>query len=106
MNYLAWCSVSVGTTAASNSASQTICVAAGPVTVKATPASNLFAIGTNPWFGVDQNDGGAAPGTDMGTGATETTTATVTVSSGSKCVSVCCGDAPTGTNCPTTDPCP
>jgi hypothetical protein len=24
---------------------------------------------------------------------------------GAACVSVCCGDAPTGTGCPTTNPC-
>ena len=100
------CSVSVGSTPASNSNTQTICVAAGPVTVEATPASSAFAIGAQPWFGVDQNGGGAASGTDKGTGAIETTTATVTVSTGSRCVSVCCGMAPGGTSCPTTDPCP
>ena len=100
------CSVGVGSTAESNSNTQTICFAAGPVTIKATPASSAFAIGADPWFGVDQNAGGAAPGTDTGTGATETTTAIITVSSGDRCVSVCCGNAPGGTNCPTVNPCP
>jgi hypothetical protein len=100
------CSVAVATSPESNSNTQTICVAAGAIIVKATPASSAFAIGADPWFGVDQNGGGAAPGTDHGTGATETTTATVTVSSGDHCVSVCCGTAPGGTGCPTTNPCP
>ena len=100
------CSVGVGSTPESNSNTQTICVAAGPVTIKATPASTAFAIGADPWFGVDQNAGGAAPGTDTGAGATETTTATVTVSSGNHCVSVCCGSASGGANCPTVNPCP
>jgi hypothetical protein len=96
------CSVGIGSTPESNSNTQTICVAAGAVTIKATPASSAFAIGADPWFGVDQNAGGAAPGTDKGAGAT----ATVTVSSGDRCVSVCCGSAPGGTGCPTTNPCP
>ncbi len=106
LNFDAWCSVAIAGGTASTSSSQTVCVAAGPVTIVATPNGSSFAIGTDPWFGVDQNDGGAAPGTDNGSGSTETTTATVTVSSGSRCVSVCCGDAPNGTNCPTTNPCP
>jgi hypothetical protein len=100
------CSVGIGSMPESNSNTQTICVPAGAVTVKATPASSAFAIGADPWFGVDQNAGGAAPGTDKGAGATETTTATVTVSTGDHCVSVCCGNAPGGTGCPATNPCP
>lgn len=105
-NYLAWCSVTINGGTASKGASLTASVAAGSTaTIVATPASAAFAIGTNPWFGVAQNDGGAAPGTDNGTGVTETTTATVVVA-GNQCVSVCCGDAPSGTNCPTTNPCP
>jgi len=105
-NYLLWCSVTINGGTASTAATVTASVAPGSMaTIVAKPASAAFAIGTNPWFGVTQNDGGAAPGTDVGTGATETTTATVVVT-GNQCVSVCCGDAPNGTNCPTTNPCP
>ena len=106
LNFDGWCSVAIGTNAASNSGSQKMCVAAGAVTIKATPASATYEIGTDPWFGVDQNDGGAASGVDNGSGSTETSTATVTVTSGSRCVSVCCGVFDAGTGCPTTDPCP
>jgi len=70
----------------------------------------MFQIGPlPPWFGVDQNDGGAAQGTDVGSGVTETTTATVTIKSTgtTQCVSVCC-QFPNNTPvaCPTTNPCP
>jgi hypothetical protein len=69
----------------------------------AKPASALFDIGADPWFGVDQNDGGAAAGTDMGSGLTETSTVTVTAGA-NHCVSVCC-EEPGGLPCPTTNPC-
>jgi hypothetical protein len=32
-------------------------------------------------------------------------TPTTNTSQGTACVSVCCGDAPSGTGCPTTNPC-
>ncbi len=106
LNYLKWCSVTVNGGTASTAATITAPVTAGTsATIVATPKNANFAIGTDPWFGTDQNDGGAAPGTDVGSGTTETSTVTVLIS-GSRCVSVCCGDAPGGTNCPTTNPCP
>jgi hypothetical protein len=111
LNYLAWCSVTINGDTASTSATITDQVADNStVTIVATPKNASFAVGTDPWFGVDQNDGGAAPGTDVGSGVTETTTATVTVT-GAHCVSVCCGDAPKTdggavTGCPQSDPCP
>ncbi len=106
LNFLNWCSVTINGGTASTGASLTASVASGSTaTIVATPANNAFVIGADPWFGVTQNDGGAAPGTDNGTGTTETSTATVVVT-GTQCVSVCCGDKPTGTNCPTTNPCP
>jgi hypothetical protein len=75
-------------------------------TIVAKPASASFQIGTNPWFGVAQNDGGAAPGVDVGSGVTETTTATVVVT-GNHCVSVCCQEPSNSpTPCPATNPCP
>jgi len=105
LNYKSWCSVTINGGTASTGATVTASVVSGSTaTVVATPASAKFVIGKDPWFGVTQNNGAAAPGTDHGTGTTETSTATV-VATGSTCVSVCCGDAPGGTNCPTTNPC-
>ncbi len=106
LNHLSWCSVSINGGTASTDASMTASVSAGSkATIVATPASATFAIGTDPWFGVTEKDGGAAAGTDKGTGTTETSTATVVVS-GNKCVSVCCQFAQGAPMCPTTDPCP
>jgi len=107
LNYLAWCSVTINGGTASTLASIPASVAPGStVTIVATPKSSSFIIGTDPWFGVTQNDGGAAAGTDNGSGSTETSTATVVVTA-NHCVSVCCGDAPpSAPNCPTTNPCP
>jgi hypothetical protein len=112
MNFLGWCSVSINGGAASTSTSVLASVAPGSTaTIVAQPASNAWVIGADPWFGVAQNDGDAAPGTDNDASTVETTTATVVVtatantSTGTACVSVCCGDAPTGTGCPTMNPC-
>jgi len=105
-NYLAWCTVTINGGTASSNATVTASVTPGSTaTIVATPKNSSFVIGTDPWFGVTANDGGATTGTDTGEGSTETSTATVVVS-GNQCVSVCCGDAPAGTNCPTTNPCP
>jgi hypothetical protein len=107
-NYLGWCSVAINGGPPSMNATVTAAVAPGSTaTIVATPASSSFQIGSDPWFGVDQNDGAAAPGNDVGTGATESTTATVTIAeTGAQCVSVCCqepGNAPLP--CPATNPC-
>ncbi len=107
LNFLSWCSLTINGGAASTGASQTASVAAGStVTLVVTPASSAFMIGSDPWFGVSQNDGGAAPGTDNGTGTTETSMATVVVT-GNQCVSVCCQEPNMmPTPCPATNPCP
>jgi hypothetical protein len=108
-NFLNWCSVSINGGSASTDATVTASIAAGAVaTIVATPASSSFQIGPAPWFGVDQNGGAAAPGTDVGSGTSETSTATVTMNQAgmSQCVSVCCqepGNSPDP--CPTTNPC-
>jgi len=106
MNYFGWCTVSINGGAASAGSLVTASVAPGSTaTLVAQPASMAFAIGADPWFGVSQNDGGAAPGTDNdASGTAETTTATVVVT-GNQCILVCCGEAPTGTGCPMTNPC-
>lgn len=108
-NFLNWCSVQINGGAASTSATVTVSVSRGNmVTLVATPANSSFEIGPNPWFGVDQNNGAAAPGTDVGSGTSETSTAVVTINQtgAPQCASVCCqepGNAPVP--CPATDPC-
>jgi hypothetical protein len=110
LNFLSWCSVTINGGASSTAATVTASVASGSVaTVVVTPASSAFQIGTDPWFGVDQNNGGAAGGTDVGSGTTETSTATVTITGTgtTQCVSVCCQEPNMSpTPCPTTNPCP
>jgi hypothetical protein len=110
MNFLNWCSVEINGGSPSTGATVTASVTPGSMaTVVATPASGSFQIGADPWFGVDQNDGGAAPGTDNGAGTGESSTAVVTISEtgSTQCVSVCCQEpGNTPTPCPTTNPCP
>jgi hypothetical protein len=109
MNFLNWCSVEINGGTASTSGAVTASVLPGSVaTIVAIPASSSFEIGTDPWFGVDENDGGAANGTDVGSGTSESSTAVVTISATGTpaCVSVCCeepGNSPIP--CPTTNPC-
>ncbi len=107
LNFLSWCSVTINGGTASTAASVTASVPVGSTaTIVATPKNASFIIGTDPWFGVTQGDGGAAAGTDTGEGSTEMSTATVVVGA-NHCVSVCCGDAPpSAPNCPATNPCP
>jgi hypothetical protein len=107
-NYFSWCSVAINGGTAFTGPSGNATVAGGSTaTIVATPLTG-FQIGADPWFGINQNDGGAAPGVDNGSGATETSTGTVTIAAGpGQCVSVCCqepGNAPVP--CPTADPCP
>jgi hypothetical protein len=109
MNFLGWCSVAINNGPASTGATVTASVDPGSVaTIVAAPASSSFQIGADPWFGVDQNDGGAANGTDIGNRTRETSQATVTIAgTGTQCVAVCCqepGNSPVP--CPTTTPCP
>jgi hypothetical protein len=108
-NFLNWCSVKIDGGAASTSATVTASVSGGNMaTIVATPASGSFEIGPNPWFGVDQNNGAAAPGVDVGSGTNETSTAVVTINQGGtpQCVSVCCQEPGNGPiPCPATDPC-
>ncbi len=108
MNFLDWCSVSINGGTASTGATVTASVTSGSVaSIVVSPSSSAFQIGTNPWLGVDQNNGGPAPGTDVGSGTSETSTATVTITKTAQCVSVCCqqpNNSPTP--CPTTNPCP
>lgn len=112
LNYQSWCSVSINGGAASTSTSVLATVPSGSTaSIVVQPASNMFVIGPDPWFGVIEDDGGAAPGSDSDAGTVETSSATVVVTpnantaTGTACVSVCCGDAPAGTGCPTTNPC-
>jgi hypothetical protein len=109
MNFLNWCSVAINGGIASTGATITASVTPGSVaTIVAAPSSSSFQIGADPWFGVDQNDGAAASGTDVGNGTSETSKATVTITGTgtTQCVAVCCqepGNSPVP--CPTTNPC-
>jgi hypothetical protein len=109
-NYLNWCSVAINGGAASIAATVTASAAPGSMaTIVATPANSSFEIGPTPWFGVDQNGGSAAPGSDVGSGTSETSTALVTINQAgtSQCVSVCCQEPGNGPiPCPATNPCP
>ena len=108
-NFLNWCSVEINGGTASTDATVTASVTpASMVTIVATPANGSFEIGPDPWFGVDQNNGAAAPGTDVGSGTSETSTAVVTVNQAGapQCVSVCCQEPGNGPiPCPATNPC-
>jgi hypothetical protein len=109
MNFLNWCSVAINGGTPSTDATVTASVTPGSVaTIVAAPSSSSFQIGADPWFGVDQNDGGAASGTDVVERTTETSKATVTITGAgtTQCVAVCCqepGNSPVP--CPTTNPC-
>ncbi len=108
MNFDSWCSITVngGTPITGGSGTATFAPGSKVTLVATADNSCSCQIGADPWFGVDQNDGGAAPGSDSGTpGVTE---ATVTIgTSSTQCVSVCCqlpGNGPPA--CPTVNPCP
>jgi hypothetical protein len=109
MNFLNWCSIEINGGTASTAAAVMASVTPGGVaTIVAAPASSSFLIGADPWFGVDENDGGPASGIDVGNGTSETSTATVTVAGTgtAQCVAVCCqepGNSPIP--CPTMNPC-
>lgn len=115
LNFLNWCTVTINGNPPKTGTTVTASVPADSIaTIVAIPRPNLadggsgFIIGPDPWFGTNENDGGAAPGVDQGSGATESTTAAVTVGTGPiQCVSVCCALANNGTPaCPTANPCP
>jgi hypothetical protein len=104
-NYLTWCSLTangqpVTGTAPGSTTSQTICVAAGTVNLVAKPLNGSFEIGPAPWHGTAGDTGSGDPGTQVDAGVNSTSTTTVAVSSGSKCVWACCPFA-NGTGCST-----
>ncbi len=104
LNYLKWCSVTVAGGTPSIEASETVCVAKGTVDLAATPATSQFEIGPAPWHDTSADTGSGDPGTTSGSGTTETDKTTVDVTSGSKCVWVCCPFT-NGSGCPATDQC-
>ena len=108
-NFLNWCSVEINGGTPSTGATVIASVNPGSMaTIVATPADGSFEIGPNPWFGVDQNSGAAASGTDVGSGPSEISTAVVTINQtgAPQCVSVCCQEPGNGPiPCPATDPC-
>jgi hypothetical protein len=108
-NYLSWCAVEINGGAASTDATVMASVAPGSIaTIVATPTNGGFEIGPTPWFGVDPVSDAAAPGTDVGNGPSETSTAVVTINQtgAPQCVSVCCQEPANGPlPCPATNPC-
>ena len=97
LNFDSWCSVAVGSAAASSSASQTVNVTPGTITLKATALSG-FILGD--WHHTNGDSGAGDPGTVAG----GMSTAMVTVGSAATCVWVCCPFTG-GTGCPSTDQC-
>jgi hypothetical protein len=98
LNYLSWCSVSVAGGATSAAGSQTVCVPDGAVTLSATALSG-FQLGD--WYGVTGDTGSGTPGTV----SNGTSTAMVTASGTTQCVSICCPNTGT-TDCPGSNQCP
>jgi hypothetical protein len=114
LNFLNWCTVTINSDAPASGVTVLTSVPAGSTaTLVAVPRANLpdggssFIIGPDPWFGTNENDGGAANGVDQDAGGKESTTAQVTIGAGpTQCVSVCCAKPDGGTPlCPATNPC-
>jgi hypothetical protein len=85
-----WCTFAINGSKESAVASETLCVAPGTVTLAATPKAG-FELGPEPWHDINSLNGG---------------TATVVLTSGSKCVWVCCpGSGAGGAPCPESDQC-
>jgi hypothetical protein len=114
LNFLNWCTVTINNDPPKTGATVITSVAPGSTaTLVAIARPNLadggssFIIGPDPWFGTNENDGGAANGIDEDAGGKESTTAQVTIGAGpAQCVSVCCAKPDGGTPlCPTTNPC-
>jgi len=99
-NYLAWCSVTVGTGSASSASEQLVNVQPGEISLSATPLAG-FELGARPWHDTDNDTGSGDPGTRVGSAANTT----VNVGATAKCVWVCCETI--GENdCSPTDICP
>jgi len=90
MNFDVWCTFEINGANKSAGASEQVCVPSGEVKLSAT-ANPGFVLGTKPWNDVDSQ---SADGS-----------ATVKVTSGSKCVWVCCPGKGGSPACPTTDQC-
>jgi hypothetical protein len=114
MNFENWCSISInGSVSAPGTVVKAVLAAGSKATIVAMPkpladGGSNFIIGADPWFGTDENDGGAAPGVDNDSGVNETSTVQVTIGAGpTQCVQVCC-QFPNNTPvpCPTTNLCP
>jgi hypothetical protein len=104
-NFDMWCTLTVNGGSPMTVPTETVNVLPGSISLVATPASGTFEIGPAPWHDTAGDTGSGDPGTQVGTGATETSTTTVTVGATAKCVSVCCPFVG-NTGCPTTNQCP
>jgi hypothetical protein len=98
-----WCSVSVGSNAASIAAKQTVCVADGAVTLVAKAKNTTYILGD--WHGTTGDTGSGDPGTVTDAGGAAESQASVSVSGATACVWVCCPFAG-GSGCTVADPCP
>jgi hypothetical protein len=105
-NYFSWCSISIAGGSFTALASQVVCVPPGSVTLVAKPASSTFEIGSAPWHLTSGDNGSGDPGVQAGTGIDETSTTSVVISSGSKCVWACCPFSVNGAGCAGVVDCP
>jgi hypothetical protein len=97
-SYLSWCAVSIDGAPASTAPSQTVCVAAGHVSVAATPILG-FELGPAPWHGTTGDRGAGDPGVISGSDQNATSTAMAVAAGKSTCVYACCPFLD-GTGCP------
>lgn len=101
-NFKAWCSGTINGTTNINdndatpgtTTTTTVCLAAGPASLVASPLNSTFELGPNPWIFISGTDGGLMSGTiaaDGGPdGGTATSTTTVTLGTVPGCVLLCC----------------
>jgi hypothetical protein len=89
-NFDGWCTVLVNGDVSSTGSVTNICQKPGAVTLSAT-ANTGFTLGSQPWHDTETESGGSA---------------TVTLTTGSTCVWVCCPGASGTPACPTADQCP
>jgi hypothetical protein len=89
-NFLSWCTFEVNGASKSSGPEETVSVAPGTVTLTAT-ANPGFMLASDVWHDTTTQSGASA---------------TVKVTSGAKCVWVCCPGTGGTPACPTTDQCP
>ncbi len=107
-NFDAWCTVTVGSGAASPAAEQTVCAMTGTSVQVSAYANAGFMLGTTPWHGTFNDTGTGEQGSLSDAGANVTSSATVKTMGATQCAYVCCPFT-NGTGCSGagfTAPCP